>query len=141
MIQKKDKCSDCGGFYFISNKKFMLCFRCNSKRLYYEKKKVKPLPNLNDLYTQIWKERPHFCEVTGENLFFQEESDLWRSCFAHLFPKGKFPKWRSDKNNILLMHPSIHHLYDNSTKEKLIEKIGADGMKIILAQMRKVLKQ
>jgi hypothetical protein len=67
-------------------------------------------------------------------------TSIWRSCFAHIFPKSKFKEWKFLPVNILLVHPDIHHLLDNGTKDKLKEAIGERGLKILNNRKKKVLE-
>lgn len=141
MIQKKAKCSKCGCYCNIANSKYMLCFRCNNLRRMIDKAKNNKEPSLNDFYMQIWLERPHKCELTSVDLsWIKPNTSIWRSCFAHIFPKSKFKEWKFLPINILLVHPDIHHLIDNGTKDKLKEEIGEMGLKIYNNRKKKVLE-
>lgn len=88
-----------------------------------------------DIFHEIWDERPHKSEISGQDLdWICEGTDLWRSCFAHLLPKGKYPQYRNNKANILLLEPIEHSLIDMGTqdqrdeyfKEKLAEGVFVD---------------
>lgn len=143
-MNKKGTCNKCGlNNVNIANSKLMLCPRCNNQRRFLEKKnkqKEDGIQSYTDLYKEIWAERPHICSLTNELLNFDIDTSLWRSCFAHVFAKGKFPQWARLKCNIMLMHPEVHHLYDNGTKEKLMDRIGEKGYKILIKQKKKVLE-
>ncbi len=71
------------------------------------KKEYKPTGELA-LFKEIWAERPHFCFVSGKKL---PHFDV--RLFAHVIPKGNSPNMRLDKNNIVLLTPSNHYLYDH----------------------------
>lgn len=129
---KKGKCSNCGlNNVNIANSKLMLCPRCNSQRLFLEKKQKQineGVQTYTDLYKEIWAEREHVCYFTGTKLTYEIGSSLWRSCFAHIFAKGKFPKLSHLKINIVLVSPNVHHELDNGTRDSLRAKIGDNGI-------------
>ena len=54
------------------------------------------------------------CELTGKPLDFNV------NCFAHILGKGAYPSFRLYKPNIIMVQARVHHLYDNSSKEKLL---------------------
>ena len=93
-----------------------------------------------DLFNHIWNTRPHMCEITGVDLEFTFNTDMWYSCFAHLYPKGKFPRWKYVPANIMLMHPDVHNVYDNGTIAQKQKVIGDVGNKIINKRKIKVLE-
>ena len=142
MIQKKGICSKCGCNTNIVNSKYWLCFRCNSQRRFIDKQKQNRDGGLQpymEFYKEIWNERTHKCELTDAPLNFAVGSDMWRTCFSHIFAKGKFPKWSRVKLNIILVHPDIHHLIDNGTKEKLINAIGIEGVDELNKRKKEIL--
>lgn len=73
-----------------------------------------------DLFWDKWNEmdKPRVCPVSGKRLDYLEGSDLWYSCFAHVLPKGKHPKLKLLKANVLVVHPDVHKLYDQGTEEQ-----------------------
>jgi len=67
-------------------------------------------------FESIWKERSHNCTICGCNL----GDDYNPVFFSHILTKGAYPKFRHNKDNILLMCHKHHHEYefaDRSTKE------------------------
>jgi len=78
-------------------------------------KKPKPTGEL-ELFKKIYEKRKGICCITKEWLPFHVES------FAHVLSKGAYPSFRLEEFNILLVQREIHRLYDNSSKEKLLEK-------------------
>lgn len=77
-------------------------------------KNNKPIPETQmELFKEIWKEREHKSQVhiNGEeqDIFF----DPW--CFAHVLGKGPYPAFKLKKENIVLMTPAQHDLFDNRT--------------------------
>lgn len=69
-----------------------------------------------DLFKCLFIERGMKCQITGKPLLFDVNS------FAHILGKGAWPSFRLNPNNILMVLPEIHHLYDNSSREKLLAK-------------------
>lgn len=73
-----------------------------------------------ELFLQIWNEtRIKQCFVTGRRLSFPVGSSLWFSCFAHILSKKNFPEYKLRKDNIILLHPEVHHLYDNGDIKRI----------------------
>jgi len=130
MITKSGKCSGCNQIRPISNKKHMMCFKCNQYRRSKEKRKVNKIKDkdysLIDLYKEIWYERGMKCYFTGKPLNYEIGTSLWRSCFMHVLAKGqnKYPLFKLYKANIILVDPSIHHEYDHGTEDKLRVLLG-----------------
>lgn len=54
-------------------------------------------------FREIWAEREHKCEVTGEEL-----NEFNVAYFSHVLTKGAYPAFRHKKENIVLMTPDIH---------------------------------
>ncbi len=69
--------------------------------------KRRPTGELN-LYKEIWDERPHKSEVSGEPIPFFH---VW--CFSHILPKGLYPKYRLNKENIIIKTPKEHYDWGN----------------------------
>ena len=92
------------------------------------KSKGKPSPNEDHLFfTQIWKKRPHRSEISGTYLG-KEASTAF---FHHILPKNKYPKIRTDEENIILLTLDEHadvesdmYKYDiiNQRRTKLLKK-------------------
>lgn len=68
------------------------------------------------MFHEIWNERSHVCEFTGESLDQFYGTDLWVNCFLHILPKGRFPLFKLYKNNIRLGYPEFHTIVDQGTK-------------------------
>lgn len=86
----------------------------------------------NKLFLEIWNESfPKKSRISGRDLSWLEVgSSLWRSCFAHILPKGKYPEYRLYKINVLLVHNEEHLLLDQGTEEQrqeYKEKWEAEG--------------
>jgi len=88
----------------------------------------KSQPNTDHItFKEIWKERPHKSEVSGDNLG-KEALSLY---FHHILPKSKYPQFRNLKENIILLTADEHanvesdiYRYEkiNKIREYLIDK-------------------
>ena len=109
------------------------CFReLNKKRFYarveeYKKKKnVAPVRKKRkpsgegDLFNKIWTSREHMSELSGRTLP-PKGNPYWVNCFAHLLPKGTYPELKFKFENVMLLHPEEHRLYDFGTSDQRIE--------------------
>jgi len=91
-----------------------MCIGCNKKRLSgnrSESKLLKGNPGPTGelaMFKEIWAERPHTCFITGKVIKYFSVSN-----FAHILPKSRYPKYRLNKDNIVLMLPEMHSLYDH----------------------------
>lgn len=79
------------------------------------------------LFKKIWEEREHKSFISGINV---EPFDVRN--FAHVLPKGKYPSLRLDRENIVLLTPVEHTLFDQHTekdrekhREEMYHKHGA----------------
>lgn len=77
------------------------------------KKKYKNTPEEREkmwnFFLEIWKERPHYCQITGKWLGNQPKS--WH--FDHLLEKSKYPELAFEKDNIILVDFEVHELKTN----------------------------
>jgi len=80
--------------------------------------KLKPkviVGDLLDMFKEIWKERisedgKHYSQVNPEReIFFDPQ------CFAHVCGKQAYPSLKLEKENIVLMTPAEHHVFDFRT--------------------------
>lgn len=71
-----------------------------------------------ELFREIWNERERVSFLSGDELKYVEGSEFWWNLFAHVLPKGKFPHFRLNKDNIVLLTPHEHHLLDHSTEAR-----------------------
>jgi hypothetical protein len=90
-------------------------------RQYYPVKKVTRgmnfgFKNEGYLFMSIWEDRPHICQFTGESLEQFYDTDFWPNCFLHILPKGKFPLFKLNPENIILGLPEFHRIVDAGTK-------------------------
>lgn len=64
------------------------------------------------MFDWVWEDRQHVSQVSGILL---DDVTLYHAMFAHILPKGKFPLYRYNPNNILLVHPLEHVLIDQGS--------------------------
>lgn len=76
-----------------------------------------------ELFKEIWDEREHQSFLSGKPV----QANIF--CFAHVLSKGMYPKFRLNKENIILLTAEEHQLLDHGTEEKRI-KYGYDWGKI-----------
>jgi len=60
---------------------------------------------LKELFREIWIERPHYCECCHKEL---GEIPL-AHFFSHILSKGAFPKYKHNKDNIILICMNCHN--------------------------------
>lgn len=68
------------------------------------------------VFDMIWKERKHVSFLTGLPLPDTFNPQLYISMFAHVLSKGKYPRFRLLKENILLLTPTEHRILDQGTE-------------------------
>lgn len=61
-----------------------------------------------EFFKSIWNERGHYCEICGESLG-EEYNPVF---FSHILTKSAFPKYRHNKDNILLMCFKHHNKWE-----------------------------
>lgn len=76
----------------------------------------------SEMFNYIWETRPHFSELTGKPLL-EPNYMLWHHQFMHILPKGAYPKWKFNPENIMLGLPEEHQKQE--TFPKFIEKRDA----------------
>lgn len=90
----------------------------------YKKKKVNPnsfgySSQLEMMMNVVYKApRPIICPISGRDIthFFKGEPGDWVSCCAHILPKGRFPLFKLNPANIMLVHHDVHRLIDQGTE-------------------------
>lgn len=94
-----------------------------------EEKKRQDKERMWQLFEKIWKERPHYSEVSWTWLG-KELSSLF---FHHILPKRNYEEAKFDEDNIILLTWQEHHNVEgdifryeeiNQRREKLMEKYG-----------------
>lgn len=59
---------------------------------------------LKEFFELCWKNKPHYCEVSGKFL-----GNICSSLYQHhILPKSKYPEACFDEENIVFLHPEIH---------------------------------
>lgn len=123
MIQyKKGSCATCPkeDVYLVKRtNQGRICQYCNEKRKESKRttpRKVysytrKPTGELI-LFNTIFNTRPQVSFVNGEPLARYKDTDLYVNLFAHVIPKGKYPKFRLYDRNIALLTPKQHEQWD-----------------------------
>ena len=59
------------------------------------------------LFNDIWESRTHRSELSGAPLL-PKGHPQWHWQFAHVLPKGSYPKWKFEAKNIILCLPEEH---------------------------------
>lgn len=89
-------------------------------------KKRKPTGELK-LFLEIYNERELKSFITERPIIYKPYDSRFVNCFAHVLPKSKYPKFRLNKNNIVLLTPYEHYLYDYGCRDqKLNYAVYAD---------------
>ena len=78
------------------------------------KQKAKEPTGELKFFKEIFIERNGLCEITGAKIEFHPIS------FMHMLSKGAYPKFRLKKENVMMVIPNIHHVYDNGNREYLL---------------------
>lgn len=120
------------------NYKIAICKRCNRERPIYAKglchhcywgykmpkksfmNKTKSSEGKSeaDIFNEIWNEREHVSYISHESLkSVKPHSSFWYNLFAHVLPKGRYKDMKFVKENIVLLTPYEHHLFDYSTSQ------------------------
>ena len=64
---------------------------------------------MRNFFMEIWNERKHYSEVSGEYL----GSEALSTFFHHILPKSKYPDVAYDKSNIILLTLDEHTNVEN----------------------------
>lgn len=100
MIQRKlNPCKKCGKpSYIFSHGLCRFCAGAEAnKKKQMKNKSITDKDNL--LYTKIWSERKLVCAECGKSLTAFSNKDQ----FHHILPKSKYPYFRHDERNIILL--------------------------------------
>lgn len=85
----------------------------------YLRKRKEVLSQDEDFYLQIWNDRPHTCTECGCYLPNWNQGKVNKMYFAHILSKGAFPKFRRNKDNIILLCADHHSQLDHGDKTKM----------------------
>lgn len=123
MKKKKDICVRCGHYRWIYAKK--LCQFCYKLESYYrsqERKKKKALESdfkgELDMFNQIWGTRQRESFLSNKILHLSRGSQFFPNMFAHVLSKNKYPLFRFNPDNIVLVTPAEHFAMDFYDEEK-----------------------
>jgi len=76
---------------------------------------MKQFKNQKEMFAYIWETREHVSELTGEPLFPPNHfKHHWQ--YLHVLPKGTYPKYKLNPNNILLATPEEHERQEQYLK-------------------------
>ena len=76
----------------------------------------------SELFKKIWETRPHYSELSGQPLDnIINIPYYWVWCFAHILPKGKYPMFKFEEENIVLVSPEEHRLIDFGTFDERMD--------------------
>lgn len=96
--------------------------------------KIKPISDRDEkFYAYIWKHHEHFCKECGKEL-----TEFKRWYIHHLLPKARFPYFRWDENNVVVVCYHHHNECESATsypklkiydwcekkKKSLLESVG-----------------
>lgn len=75
------------------------------------------LPELFN-YCVYKAERPIICPISGHDItkLFSEDFNVWKCACAHILPRSRYPLWRLNPHNVLLLDPQVHSLLDQGTE-------------------------
>lgn len=78
--------------------------------------------NQVEMFNDIWQlnsvNGTRYSQISNKPINIAQHSKLWYSCFAHVLPKGLYPKFRLYPKNIMLVLPIEHTLIDFGTEEQ-----------------------
>ena len=75
------------------------------------------MKNQKELFNHIWNTREHRSELTGKPLYNTNHSQ-WHWQFLHVLPKGSYPKYKLNPDNIMLALPEEHQNQNKYDKFK-----------------------
>jgi len=64
--------------------------------------------NQSEMFNWIWNDRIHKSQLTPDQDLLPEGHFKWHWQFLHVLPKGSYPKWKLNPENILLATPDEH---------------------------------
>jgi hypothetical protein len=64
-----------------------------------------------DVFLEIWNERSHVSEISGEPLIENRGQMLWINQFFHILPKSIYRKAKLSKENIILTTWVEHNIW------------------------------
>lgn len=73
-------------------------------------------PSEAEMFREIWNERAHKSELSGRDI----GNDMLPEFFHHILTKGKYPHFKYNKDNIILLHPDEHFIIHHGTADDVI---------------------
>lgn len=74
-----------------------------------------------ETFLEIAEEREHICFVTGDHVkVFKSNGTLDVNAFAHVCGKGAHVAMRKLKENIVILKPRVHTIYDAGNEKERI---------------------
>ena len=68
--------------------------------------------NQMEMFITIWRESNKKSELSKRDLQKFYGTDFWYNCFAHILAKATYPRWKLNRDNIMLLHPEEHTIVD-----------------------------
>lgn len=71
------------------------------------------------LFRSLWYDgsgKRHICPFTGEDLDRYSGREMWFQCFLHVLPKGRYPYFKLNPENIIIASPYFHKVVDQGTE-------------------------
>jgi hypothetical protein len=134
--KKNNSCTICGK----PSGTWTKCVSCRAKIYAERSRKKREVNGVTDskddkFYAYVWKVKSHFCEECGKEL---NEQKRWY--MHHILPKAKFPYFRHDERNIIILCYQHHNEIESSisapkmkvyehcekVKQKLLESVGME---------------
>lgn len=76
------------------------------------------------MFEYVWETRPHISELSGKPLL-PKGNFKWHWQFLHVLPKGSYPSYRLNPDNIMLGLPEEHE----KQEEFMVFRIKYDELK------------
>ena len=133
MRRSKGNCDQCPAedVYIAKNHPRLgrFCVKCNNTRLREASpKKTSPKErawiedgdNQIKVFEHIWRTRPRVSFVSGRPLTKFNGGPFFLNLFAHVLSKAqnRYPHFKLKPENIQLLHPEEHELFDKGTEEE-----------------------
>lgn len=80
--------------------------------------KPKKISGQKELFEEIWNTTPHVCWITGDRLPEPAKADY----FFHVLPKGGFPKYKFNPENLILTRSDYHRDWHSKGRSELLKK-------------------
>lgn len=82
-------------------------------------KEKKEKPKQYDLFLKMYNNGFNFVSfLTGRQVKERPGSLLFVNCFAHVLPKGSYTHYKMNPENIVILSPEEHHLFDFGSEEQ-----------------------